>query len=634
MRFYLLVMLCVAIALGALAAPVHDSEQALKAVEKALLPGGMENITLSVWGPVEPGREIRSTLGLVMIAPAAGYVIYIDDHPTANLFHPVRYAFVTTSEGEVTVVKAQSPPLNYTDYEPVETAIGTVLRAVENRRAPLPEKAPPPSRSNRWAVLMNGGYGQFSNYPRYWNDLSNIYITLNWTYGFADDHIIVLCSDGLNPAPDQSNGQNSDPDLDGDGDDDIMYPCVPGAIDAVFDSLANVLTSDDLLFVFATDHGSSNGGWNTVFNLWNQQELTDAHFASLLELLPDCEIVCTFEPCYSGGFLDDVVVPPGPRVASSACDYNQVSYAMPPDYMYDTYVFHWTAAVKGEDAYGVPVDADYNGDGIVTMDEAFIYAEEHDQSNEDPQYADEPHGIGAEISLWPSGPPGDVSISLTPYGTPIQIPGSGGDFEYNVAITNNETAQQWFNCWIDVTLPSGAVYGPVVGPIYLELPGGASIDRDRVQTVPGSAPAGTYTYNAYVGVSSGMVWDQDSFTFVKTSSGEASGMSYWESAGEPLGELTPAGEKFEKPEDYRLCSNYPNPFNPMTAISYQLEAVSFVNLTVYDTGGREIVELVNGWRDAGIHQAAFDASNLASGVYIYRITAGDFNASGKMVLMK
>ncbi|MBC8204598.1 MAG: T9SS type A sorting domain-containing protein, partial [FCB group bacterium] len=253
-----------------------------------------------------------------------------------------------------------------------------------------------------WAVLMNGGHNSSNNHVRYWNDISNIYIALNSVYGFADDKIIVLCSDGRNPAPDQSNGQNSDPDLDGDGDEDINYPCVLAAIDAVFDSLSDILTESDKLFIFSTDHGSSDGGWSTHFNLWNEESLFDWHFAELLEALPQCEIICTFEPCYSGGFLDDVVVPPGPIVASSACRHDQVSWAMPPNYMYDTYVFHWTAAVKGEDAYGVPVNADYNGDGIVTMDEAFRYAEIHDTSNEDPQYSDYPLNVGAGLSLWPT----------------------------------------------------------------------------------------------------------------------------------------------------------------------------------------------------------------------------------------
>ncbi|HDH58030.1 MAG TPA: T9SS type A sorting domain-containing protein, partial [Bacteroidetes bacterium] len=69
-------------------------------------------------------------------------------------------------------------------------------------------------------------------------------------------------------------------------------------------------------------------------------------------------------------------------------------------------------------------------------------------------------------------------------------------------------------------------------------------------------------------------------------------------------------------------------------LSYKLQDASIVNLSVYDISGRKVAELVNGWRDAGVHKVTFDSSGLASGVYIYRIHAGDFSATGKMVLMK
>ncbi len=61
---------------------------------------------------------------------------------------------------------------------------------------------------------------------------------------------------------------------------------------------------------------------------------------------------------------------------------------------------------------------------------------------------------------------------------------------------------------------------------------------------------------------------------------------------------------------------------------------SFVNLVVYDISGREVAGLVKGYRDAGIHEAAFDASNLPSGIYFYRIETAEFNTIRKMVLVK
>ncbi len=381
-------------------------ETIVATVEAALLPEGRDGVVLQVWGPVAAGTEIWSLKELLLVAPAPGTVVFIDDHPSANFSHPVRYAFVAAGGELGDVVVADQPPRNDADYRPVETEIGRILDAARNRRSRSPALHTVPDDPHRWAVLMNGGASRSSNHVRYWNDLSNIYVALNAVYGFADERIIVLCSDGLDPAVDQSNGENSHPDLDGDGDDDIMFPCDLASVDAVFAQLATILTPQDKLFVFTTDHGGSNGGWNTYFNLWDGDELTDSHFASLLDALPQCKIIQTFEPCFSGGFLDDVVVPPGPRIASSACRHDEYSWAMPPDYVYDTYVFHWTAAVMGEDAYGVPVDADANSDGVVSMEEAFVYAEAHDQSDEDPQYDDYPAGVGAVTTLWPtaSGP--------------------------------------------------------------------------------------------------------------------------------------------------------------------------------------------------------------------------------------
>jgi hypothetical protein len=366
------------------------------------------------WGPISEGEEVFGTKEHIINAPEEGYVVYIDLYPRANLFHPVQYVFLSENKEQFIVIDAISPPLNFADYQLVDTEISELIFSVQNRRPSFSEEREFQQKTrtsdSRYAVLMNGGYSAGSNHVRYWNDLSNIYITLVDVYGFEDENIIVLCSDGLDPTPDQSNGQNSDPDLDGDGDDDIMYSCILENVDMVFEELADTLDGGSELFIFQTDHGSSNGEWDTLFNLWNMEELLDSHFAELLDALPDCEIVCTFEPCYSGGFLDNIVVPPGPIVASSACRHDELSWAM-QNLEYDEYVFYWTAAVNGEDAYGEPHDADYNDDGMVTMDEAYIYAEAHDEQSENPQYGDYPEGIGAIFSLWHgSDPPETPSV--------------------------------------------------------------------------------------------------------------------------------------------------------------------------------------------------------------------------------
>ncbi|MCK6618903.1 MAG: T9SS type A sorting domain-containing protein [Calditrichaceae bacterium] len=88
------------------------------------------------------------------------------------------------------------------------------------------------------------------------------------------------------------------------------------------------------------------------------------------------------------------------------------------------------------------------------------------------------------------------------------------------------------------------------------------------------------------------------------------------------------------PEHLELEQNYPNPFNPATIIRYHLSVSEFVTLKVYDILGREVATLVNERQITGIYRVPFIAADLASGVYVYRITAGGFSKSRKMVLLR
>ena len=80
--------------------------------------------------------------------------------------------------------------------------------------------------------------------------------------------------------------------------------------------------------------------------------------------------------------------------------------------------------------------------------------------------------------------------------------------------------------------------------------------------------------------------------------------------------------------------NFPNPFNPSTTINYQIPKDGMVTIKIYDILGREIRTLVNEYKPAGRYNITFNASNLASGVYIYQLKSGSFVASKKLVLMK
>jgi len=229
-------------------------------------------------------------------------------------------------------------------------------------------------------------------------------------------------------------------------------------------------------------------------------------------------------------------------------------------------------------------------------------------------------------------PPPSVQIALTPVNPPIIIPENGGSFSYNALIQNQSGASQIFDVWCTVQVPGGSQF-TVLGPVNLTLNAGASLTRLRTQGVPASAPGGEYAYWGFVGDYPWNVTDSDQFPFVKQG-GDAGSISEdgWICGGELFPGEASAAE--QQPKEFALHGAFPNPFNPITAISYQLSADSHVDLKVYDISGRLVTTLVDGWREAGMHEVIFDGSDLPTGIYLVRLRAGDFAAVQKMALLK
>jgi hypothetical protein len=104
----------------------------------------------------------------------------------------------------------------------------------------------------------------------------------------------------------------------------------------------------------------------------------------------------------------------------------------------------------------------------------------------------------------------------------------------------------------------------------------------------------------------------------------------WQTIAKTVG----IGDNAATPARYQLAQNYPNPFNPSTTLQFQVPQKSFVSLKVFDLLGRELASLVNEERQAGIYRVTWDASKLPSGVYFYRLQAGNFVETKKMVFAK
>jgi mannan endo-1,4-beta-mannosidase len=97
-------------------------------------------------------------------------------------------------------------------------------------------------------------------------------------------------------------------------------------------------------------------------------------------------------------------------------------------------------------------------------------------------------------------------------------------------------------------------------------------------------------------------------------------------------DIPPSGK--ELPSEFKLYSNYPNPFNPSTVIQFDLPKAGFVNLKVFDLLGREIATLLNEEKQPGVYKVKFNAQGLSSGVYLYRFQSGSFVSIKKMILIK
>ncbi len=137
---------------------------------------------------------------------------------------------------------------------------------------------------------------------------------------------------------------------------------------------------------------------------------------------------------------------------------------------------------------------------------------------------------------------------------------------------------------------------------------------------------------------SGTQGSKPGFRFINNDScyilySESGPQNVWSAAG-CSGTITGIGNQNQTPKEFVLNQNYPNPFNPSTTISYSIPKNGLVKLTVYDILGKEIVTLVNEVKTAGNYILDFDASNLSSGIYFYKITSGEFSSIKKMMLIK
>jgi len=116
----------------------------------------------------------------------------------------------------------------------------------------------------------------------------------------------------------------------------------------------------------------------------------------------------------------------------------------------------------------------------------------------------------------------------------------------------------------------------------------------------------------------------------------AGGYSPWSTVSQftTFSVSTPTEDTPEVPDVAELHQNYPNPFNPTTTIAFELPSTSGVTLTIYDLMGREVDVLISETLSAGRHEVRWDARDLASGLYLYRLIAGSYVKAKTLSLIK
>ena len=252
------------------------------------------------------------------------------------------------------------------------------------------------------AVIVSGGMNKLMNHERYWNDCAFLYRTLREDCRLSKDDITLLMSDGGAPGRDMlladgTGFASSSADLDGDGERDVWLPATLAQVEATFTELAGRLTVSDRLFLFVIDHGAYDDVLQQPYAwMWGSGRLYADHLAQLLDAFHVASMSLCLGFCQSGGFIG--YLRGENRVIATSCAAFEESWAC-RDRPYDEFVYHWTCAVAGHDHGGNAVGADSDGDGSVSMAEAFSYALGHDRREEHPQYCSVPETLGGQWTL-------------------------------------------------------------------------------------------------------------------------------------------------------------------------------------------------------------------------------------------
>jgi len=219
--------------------------------------------------------------------------------------------------------------------------------------------------------------------------------------------------------------------------------------------------------------------------------------------------------------------------------------------------------------------------------------------------------------------------------TVLVLPLSYGSTWTTVTTDTNKILSIVFSIETDSTVNTVDAYGTI------HLPAGdfecLRIRMDEINTIQNSFPTPsveTKTYIEYHWVSKNDLHLASAKSQPNETDPNFTSTSEFERLDTLNGNMVAIRDKKNQPRGFKLLQNYPNPFNPSTTIKFEVPEQSFVTIKVYNILGQEVATLVNGVKKAGSYEDTFNASNLSSGIYFYRLKTRENTLTKKMILLK
>ena len=223
-----------------------------------------------------------------------------------------------------------------------------------------------------------------------------------------------------------------------------------------------------------------------------------------------------------------------------------------------------------------------------------------------------------------------MTMELEPDSEPVVVP-RGGSFGFAGTATNLTDQFQSVDIWVMAYVPGIGMYGPLKRFDNVLFNPHQTRQVHFYQQVHNLAPiSDEYFYCGYVGDYPSTVIDSAYFPFeVIAGALTKAGEQGWVLTGSFL-----QGDLVDLPSEFALMKNYPNPFNAQTVIDYQLPETSNVKLEVYNLLGSKVATLADGEQQAGYKSVTWDASEVSSGIYFYKLNAGEYTETMRMILVK